>query len=258
MNNNYAYKNDIVHYGSVPPVQVPDISARGGVVFRAAEHATRLLRQLGYTCAIFGSAACFLYGNKRLPNDVDILISTDEDPEVIKRSLVNNNLHFYLVPAKTPGATYKVLWYQCDRLIRVGRREIISTVRTKVDIVVAGTMMLPALSSQSIIVKGAFPVVPLEVLLLHKLQGLFDHVEAPELHKQKKIPVDVEDIQDTLKIAVRSLGGTERAWASAALDFFEKEFQESTVDRVKLFCSVFSECRDDWYQLGFEVDIDDE
>ncbi len=63
--------------GSLPPVQVPDINARGGVVFRAAEHATRLLQELGYTCAIFGSAACFLFGNRRLPN-VCILALVDQ------------------------------------------------------------------------------------------------------------------------------------------------------------------------------------
>ncbi|KAK0231724.1 hypothetical protein EDD85DRAFT_775545 [Armillaria nabsnona] len=250
MSNNNISKNSIVPYGSLPPVQVPDINAGGGVVFQAAEHATRLLQELGYTCAIFGSAACFLYGNERLPNDVDILISTAEDPEVIKLSLVNKNpLHFYLVRAKTPGATYKVLWYRHCQTI--GRR--VFTRKTKVDIVVAGTMMLPSLSLQSIIIKGTFPVVPLEVLILHKLQGFFDHVMAPELHKQRKGPVDVEDIRCTLKIAVRSLTGTERLWALVALDFFEEEFQQLTLDRVKLFCSVFADCRDDWYQLGFEV-----
>ncbi len=187
--------------------------------------------------------------------DVDILVSTDEDPEVVKRSLViKNPLHFYLVRAKTPGATYKVLWYRHCQTI--GRR--VFTRQTKVDIVVAGTMMLPSLSLQSIIIKGTFPVVPLGVLLLHKLQALFDHMTAPELHKQRKGPVDVADIQCILKIAVRSQIGTERLWALVALDFFEEEFQELTIDRVKLFCSAFAECRDDWSQLGFEVDVDDD
>ncbi|KAK0431334.1 hypothetical protein EV421DRAFT_2064802, partial [Armillaria borealis] len=161
MSNNKASENSIVHYGSLPSVQVPDINAGGGVVFQAAEHATRLLQELGYMCAIFGSAACLLYGNRRLPNDVDILVSTADDPEMIKLSLVNKSpLHFYLVRAKTPGATYKVLWYRHSQTI--GRRLISSW---------HGTMMLPSLSLQSIIIKGTFPVVPLEVLLLHKLQG---------------------------------------------------------------------------------------
>ncbi|PBK88098.1 hypothetical protein ARMGADRAFT_937907 [Armillaria gallica] len=228
--------------GALPPVQVPDINARGGVVFQAAEHATRLIQELGYTCAIFGSAACFLYGNKRLPNDVDILVATDEHPEVVKRSLVNKSpLHFYFVRAKTPGATYKVLWYRhCET---IGRRTF--TRQTKVDIVVAGTMMLPFLPLQSIIIKGTFPVVPLEVLLLHKLQGWYDHLMAPELHKHRKETVDVADIRCTLKIAVRSLTGTGRLWALVALDFFEEEFQQLTLDRVKLFCSGFVDCRDD-------------
>ncbi len=49
-------------------LKVPAIGAKGGVVFQAAVDATRLLRDSGYSCAIFGSAACYLYGNQRLPN----------------------------------------------------------------------------------------------------------------------------------------------------------------------------------------------
>ncbi|KAK0231739.1 hypothetical protein EDD85DRAFT_775433 [Armillaria nabsnona] len=236
--------------GHTPPVQIPAIGAKGGVVFQAAVDAIRLLRDSAYPCAIFGSAACYLYGNERLPNDVDILVSSEAEAEVIKGYLVNRDtLHFYLKKARTPGATYRVLWYR--QRLDIGGKVV--TRQSKVDIVMAGTMMLPFLSSRSTIVKEALPLVPLEVLLLHKLQGWHDHMMAPEPHKQKKQTVDVADVRRTLKIVLQSLTGTERSWARVALSFFQEEFQHLTMDRVKLYCSAFPDCRDDWYQLGFEV-----
>ncbi|KAK0431811.1 hypothetical protein EV421DRAFT_1852111 [Armillaria borealis] len=206
-------------------------------LFQAAADAVRLLRNSGYPCAIFGSAACYLYGNQRLPNacipslDVDILVSSSAEAEVIKDTLVNQDpLHFYLKRARTPGATYQVLWYR--QRLDIGDKDI--TRQSKVDI-------------------EALPLVPLEVLLLHKLQGWHDHSIAPEPHKRRKQTADIADIRCTLKIVLRSLTGAERSWARVALSFFQEEFQHLTMDRVKLFCSAFPDCRDNWYQLGFEV-----
>ncbi len=54
--------------GHTPPVQIPAIGAEGGVVFQAAIDAISLLQDSVYPCAIFGSAACYLYGNERPPN----------------------------------------------------------------------------------------------------------------------------------------------------------------------------------------------
>ncbi|KAK0431810.1 hypothetical protein EV421DRAFT_1911519 [Armillaria borealis] len=85
------------------------------------------------------------------------------------------------------------------------------------------------------------------------IMGWHDHMTAPEPHKQRKQTVDVADVRRTLKIVLRSLTGIERSWAPVALSFFREEFQHLTMDRVKLFCSAFPDCRDDWYQLGFEV-----
>ncbi|KAK0430071.1 hypothetical protein EV421DRAFT_1938148 [Armillaria borealis] len=209
-----------------------------------------LLQDSSYSCAIFGSAACYLYGNKRRPNDVDILVSSSEEAEVVKRSLVNQDpLHFYFRRAKTLGATYQVLWYQ--QQLNIGERVVCRC--TKVDIVMAGTMMLPFLSSRSAIVKNGLPLVPLEVLLLHKLQGWHDHMTASEPHKQRKQTTDVADIRCLLQIILQSLTGNERSWALVALSFFEEQFQRLTMDRVKHFCSAFADCQNDWYQLGFEV-----
>ncbi|KAK0431809.1 hypothetical protein EV421DRAFT_1925510, partial [Armillaria borealis] len=216
------------------------------VVFQAAVDAIRLLRDSAYPCAIFGSAACYLYGNERLPNAC-ILLSLLTLFELMLYCRTPSPL--YLKKARTPGATYRVLWYRHRQ--DIGERTV--TRQSKVDIVMAGTMMLPFLSSRSTIVKEALPLVPLEVLLLHKLQGWHDHMTAPEPHKQKKQTVDVADVRRTLEIVLRSLTGSERSWARVALSFFREEFQHLTEDRVKLFCSAFPDCRDNWYQLGFEV-----
>ncbi|KAK0491957.1 hypothetical protein EDD18DRAFT_530548 [Armillaria luteobubalina] len=236
--------------GPTPTVRIPAIGEKGSIVFQGALDATRVLQDSGYSCAIFGSAACYPYGNKRHPKDVDILVSSSADAEVVKARMVKRlPVHFSLVKAQTPGATYKILWYRYHHI--TGGR-IVSR-QTKVDIVMAGAMMLPFLSSKSAVTKESLPVVPLEVLLLHKLQGWHAHLTAPEPYKQRKQTADVVDIRRILKIVLQCLTGTERSWARVALSFFQDAFQHLTMDRVKLFCSAFPDCRDDWYQLGFEV-----
>ncbi|KAK0190127.1 hypothetical protein F5146DRAFT_931472 [Armillaria mellea] len=204
---------------------------KGGIVFQAALDATRVLRDSGYSCAIFGSTACYLYGNERRPNDVDILVSSSADAEVVKARMVERlPVHFSLVKAETPGAAYKILWYRYHQSIG----GMIVSRQTKVDIVMAGAIMLPFLSSRSTVMKESLPIVPLEVLLLHKLQGWHDHITATEPHKQRKQHTDVMGIRCTLKIVLQSLTGSERSWARVALSFFQEEFQRLTMDRVKL------------------------
>ncbi|KAK0491953.1 hypothetical protein EDD18DRAFT_1080231 [Armillaria luteobubalina] len=236
--------------GPTPTVRIPTHRG-GGIVFKAAVDATRLLQNSGYSCAIFGSAACYLYGNTRHPNDVDILVSSSENAELIKLCLVNQDpMHFYLKKARKPEAKYQVLRYK--RRLTIGQWKVRKDI--KVDILTpGGKMMLPFLSSRSAIVKNGLPLVPLEVLLLHKLQGWHHHIKAREWYKRKKQTADVADIRCILKIVLRSLTGNERSWASVALSCFQKRFRRLTVQRVKKFCSNFSDCRDDWYQLGFEV-----
>ncbi|KAK0209836.1 hypothetical protein IW262DRAFT_1415562 [Armillaria fumosa] len=243
--------------GPTPTVRIPTIRREGGMVFKAvmvfkaAVDATRLLQNPGYSCAIFGSAACYLYGNTRHPNDIDILVSSSENAELIKLYLVNQDpIHFYLKKARKPEATYQVLRYK--RRLTIERRRVYRDI--KVDILTpGGDMMLPFLSSRLAVVKNGLPLVPLEVLLLHKLQGWHNHIKARERYKREKQTADVADIRCILKIVLRSLTGNERSWASVALSFFQEEFQRLTVETVKKFCSRFSDCRDDWYRLGFEV-----
>ncbi|KAK0485516.1 hypothetical protein EDD18DRAFT_1047136, partial [Armillaria luteobubalina] len=135
-------------------------------VFHAANEVTRIFREAQYTFAILGSTACYLYGNGCMPNDIDIIMSLHTcDLELMKTFLVTKNSnHFYLVDAKTPGATWKVLWYHNHGL--KGKLE-----KTKVDILKPGVLHLPMIFSEAIVNKQGLPVVPMSILLPHKLQG---------------------------------------------------------------------------------------
>jgi hypothetical protein len=48
----------------------------------AAQAAAKTLHELGFSCAIFGSFACKLYGNNRIPNVSPIYLSPYLDANV--------------------------------------------------------------------------------------------------------------------------------------------------------------------------------
>ncbi|KAK0472576.1 hypothetical protein IW261DRAFT_1343383 [Armillaria novae-zelandiae] len=230
----------------------PAIPTRGfrAVVFRAAKEVTRILHEAEYTVAILGSTACYLYGNGRLPNDVDILVSSHHcDPEKLKELLVTTNrTRFYLVDAKTPGATWKVLWYR-DRGVD-GKFD-----KTKVDILTPGVLHLPMIFSETIVEKQGLPVVPMSILLLHKLQGWRDNMESEEPRLWRKHDADVGDICSLLRILFEGMGGEEkknsRHWKRFALERFDEEFRDATEYRVAWFCRQYPAFRDMWQELGW-------
>ncbi|KAK0431444.1 hypothetical protein EV421DRAFT_1743113 [Armillaria borealis] len=160
----------MVDWNNTPPKTsiIPAIPSYGddAVVFQAARAATRILGAQGYTFAIFGSLACYLYGSSRVLNDVDIVISSYTcDPEEIKVLLVAANpALFYLVH---------------DREMK----------KVKVDILRAGTLQLPKLFSETIVEKQGLPVVPMSVLL-HKLKGWKNNMDSTEWRHQRKYSSD--------------------------------------------------------------------
>ncbi|KAK0492389.1 hypothetical protein EDD18DRAFT_1079881 [Armillaria luteobubalina] len=219
------------------------------IVFRAAEEVTRILRQAGYTFAIIGSTACYLYGNERRPNDIDIVISSHAcDLEFLKSLVaIYNPVNFGLVDAKTPGATRQVLWYQ-DYVD--GRLE-----KTKVDILKPGILNLPMIFSEAIVDKQGLPVVPMSILLLHKLQGWKDNMDSDIPRLRNKCDADAGDIFSLLEIIIESMGLKERQnsvhWKQFALDRFDEEFRGNTERRVRLFCSIYPQYREMWKKLGW-------
>ncbi|KAK0452190.1 uncharacterized protein EV420DRAFT_695677 [Desarmillaria tabescens] len=230
----------------------PLIPAQGpqAVVFRAAKEVTCILRDAGYTFAIMGSLACYLYGNERLPNDVDILISSRTcDLEPLKKFLVTQNPdHFYLVNAKSPRAKFKVLWYHDHG--RDGKLE-----RTKVDIMKPGVMQLPMIFSETIVDKQGLPVVPMSILLLHKLRGWEDNMKSPKPHLRRKHDANVGDIGSLLRIVTEGMGKQEKRnsmrWKKFALERFSRGFRDGTKRRVNLFSERNPEYGDMWKELGW-------
>ncbi|SJL15575.1 uncharacterized protein ARMOST_19076 [Armillaria ostoyae] len=229
----------------------PVIPTRGprAVVFRAAKELTRILREGGYTFAILGSTACYLYENDRLPNDIDIMILSHTcDLELLKENLATQKPNcFQLVDAKTPGATWKVLWYH-DYV--EGKLE-----KTKVDILKPGLLHLPMIFSEAIVEKQGLPVVPMGILLLHKLQGWKDNMDSGLPRLRSKQDADAGDIFSLLRIIIKGMSALERKnsthWKQFALERFNEEFRGETERRVRLFCSIFPQYRDMWRKLGW-------
>ncbi|KAI0347956.1 hypothetical protein BDW22DRAFT_36981 [Trametopsis cervina] len=152
----------------------------------------------GLKCVLVGGVACALYGNSRTPTDVDLVILTSVyDPERLKELLVQRDSTFYLRPARTFGATYKVLW---ARLVPYAYQPYNSC---KVDILVPGIMNIPDVPTKHILSIDDYPVMPMIPLLLLKLQAWEDHRNAVKDYLRDKQWQDVRDINEMLDIAAR-------------------------------------------------------
>lgn len=178
-----------------------------------ATKAVAIYESLGFSCCLFGSAGCALYGTSRTPNvrgpsvvlvrrahamvlpqDVDIVVMTSEyDTEYLKRLLTTHaSTTFYLRPSKAPGATYKVLFARLGT--KYSRRSC------KVDILIPGILDIPHVDRHRIVRVNDLPVIPLIVLLLLKLKGWSDHRASSRSDFQQKQYVDVRDINQLLMI----------------------------------------------------------
>ncbi|TFK18602.1 hypothetical protein FA15DRAFT_675153 [Coprinopsis marcescibilis] len=211
------------------------------------------LRDLGFRCALFGSMACQLYGNTRLPEDLDVLVlpppGTIVDQETVKKELVNRNNQFFMKRSKDPEATYRVLFH------RVSPTAVLppnfTTRECKVDVLLPGTMSLPYLSEGEVNEVDGLPVVPALVLLLQKLQGWDDHLRCVETHKYRKHVVDAEDVKELLggvgEMPVRMF----RPWSEK--EAMGEEFVRASGERVERFSRRFPETMECWKALGFQI-----
>ncbi|KAG6863048.1 hypothetical protein C0991_008570, partial [Blastosporella zonata] len=137
--------------------------------------------------------ACRLYGSPRLPNDVDVLIlqpNAAQTQERIKAELVAHRPdNFFLRAAKDSSATYQILYYRPSPDPSSTRKETI-----KIDILLPGVMNLPSLEPSNVVTHAGLPIVPYQVLLLHKLQAWDDHRLSGEERYMKKVPIDAKDV----------------------------------------------------------------
>ncbi|KAM6501388.1 hypothetical protein JOM56_004402 [Amanita muscaria] len=237
-------------------IQDPKVDASQLEVARqAAVSVTTVLQNLGIHCALIGGMACSLYGNNRVPKDVDILALPQRSAsktlhnitaEELKRLLVHRDpVRFFLRDAQDPS--YKILWYKRPLGIQCSINEC------KVDIVLPGILHLPNLRLDQLRVDEIhhLPVIPFSLLLLQKLQAWDDRVNAVEPYKRARQVLDASDVQALLSLPQVVSLRFSRPWNDESL--FSKEFQAKTKERVKKYSIAFPTQAQPWRLLGFEV-----
>lgn len=214
-------------------------------ILDATEAAVRVFEARDMPICAVGGLACKLLGNPRTPNDTDLLVlNTSFTQEQIKAILVNGNSKFYLVPARDPRATFKVLWYRTD-----------SDTRIKVDLLQPGIMSIPNISPSEIEYKETqgsilsatrtrIPNAPFGLVLLLKLQAWEQHRESLESRFREKQYTDSRDINFMLPIAVAD---------TVKFDSLPEEFLGEARRRVILYTQTYPESDEQWRRLGFKT-----
>ncbi|KAI0325837.1 hypothetical protein GY45DRAFT_1329788 [Cubamyces sp. BRFM 1775] len=212
-------------------------------ILEIADQAVDIFRNRRLRCCLFGSTACHLFGVSRTPNDIDLVVFTNQyDAEELKEILVEEDSDFYLVPSRNPRASYSVLW--C-RLRSSGRRRR----KCKVDILVPPTLNIPNVPGRRIKIISDLPVMPLIPLLLLKLQGWYDHRESHREDMQEKQYVDVDDISELLQIAI-DRGQDVR---QDNLGWLPERMREDAQGHVWDFVEEYPNMADNWTMVGFDA-----
>ena len=186
--------------------------------------------------------------------DLDILcLGSPWDVETLKMIVTTTNPSFYLIPSKTPGATYKVLWY------RIGAYY---SRRCKIDLLFPGTMNIPSVPVSSIdhpavegVVAaggspppGTIPCAPFTLVFLLKLQAWAQHLDSDVLRFRLKANTDASDLKTMLPIARRKGVDIRRREG-----YLPRSFLASATPRAKRFVGEWPETLRDWRALGFSV-----
>ncbi|KAJ6529228.1 hypothetical protein B0H19DRAFT_1214535 [Mycena capillaripes] len=210
-------------------------------VERVARATVTALLSAGIRSCLVGGMACSIYGNSRVPGDVDIVCLTDKYTQAeLKAILVAKDPNFYTVASKDLFATYRVLWY------RIGFR------RCKVDVLSPGIMNIPAVPVPRIAYRKSrsdLPLMPFLPLLLLKLQAWMDHREADKLYLRAKQHVDVRDIGELLELAV----GKYNVDLKQDGKWLPESFVRAAATRVKAYVRSFPDSAELWRDIGFGV-----
>ncbi|KDR66501.1 hypothetical protein GALMADRAFT_1156181 [Galerina marginata CBS 339.88] len=245
---------DHTSWSPSPPEVKTAAQFRTEVITLVAKKVVDILHNLGIESALFGSLACYLYGNERPPNDIDIIafppVGRFMTAEWLKQAISNGDPeNFCLEAAKNPHATYKVLYFL------VGGELAPSCTfhkdKCKIDVLLPGTLHLPCLSNYNIKWKGGLPVVPFSVLLLQKLQGWDDHRRMPEPYKFEKHVTDASDVQSLLKLEHVVALRFSQPWTDRVL--FSEEFINLTMSRVRDFAINYPASAGEWVRIGFNI-----
>ncbi|THH15144.1 hypothetical protein EW146_g5288 [Bondarzewia mesenterica] len=220
-------------------------------VYITAKRVCRIITAAGYDSVLFGSLASYLYGNRRVPRDVDVLVmpypspNLPRDPDGIKDLIIRKQVefpelaqigHFFIIVSRHRFKPHRDLWFMCRS---TGRQEV-----CKIDIAVPGMMSLPPIPQSGMkwltaeiecanVEWGIFCVAPISVVLLSLLFAWDEH------GKKGAAYVDYVDI--LILIGCRSrrrdiktslaMESTKGIWA-----LFDSEFQRETRKRVVRFC----------------------
>lgn len=156
----------------------------------------------------------------------------------MKRRVVAANPSFYLVAAKTPGATYRVLWYRNS-----------SARRCKVDLLFPGIMDIPPVPIEDIDnPEQGKPCAPFALVFLLKLQAWAQHRDSEELRFRVKSSTDALDLRTMLPIAHTKGFSIRRKEA-----YLPPPFVAPAASRVKRFVQEWPETLHGWRALGFRV-----
>ncbi|KIL64856.1 hypothetical protein M378DRAFT_178612 [Amanita muscaria Koide BX008] len=210
-------------------------------VRRVARRTVEALKANGYTCCLFGSAACSMIGGNdasRVPNDLDIVVFTNDDLELIKKSLEDKHDRFFLKDGK--NGPYKVLWYSICWSPELN---------IKVDILKPGKDLLgiPRIPSNAISFYHCnIPVMPFLPLLILKVQGWRDHRVSRKPWYRKKMPQDKGDIERLLSMVDDGDDLRNYMW-------LEKWFMKNANKLVKAYVCKFPESSETWRSIGFDV-----
>ncbi|KNZ76797.1 hypothetical protein J132_08708 [Termitomyces sp. J132] len=232
-----------------PPLAEP---TRIQMVIMAANHSVRLLSKCGWCSTVFGSLACFLYGNDRVPNDVDLLILGPSSGNMFTIEDLKQNLvvldpyHFFTTPSQDEQATYRILWYRLtDGPIQTTKTSC------KIDLLLPGVMNFPNFPPSLIHWDEGLPLIPFSLLLLQKLQAWDDHRRSKNAIEWQRQRTDMEDLVGLTGLSAFVPLTYSRPWSNTTL--FSPEFQKLTKERVNDYCTLFPSSASAWRSLGFEV-----
>lgn len=177
------------------------------------------------------------------------------DIEELKERLVRSDPNFYLVPARNPGNTFQVLWYQLPG--RDGQSSSGSR-RCKVDILLTGSepLAIPFIPPDRIKYhpsgsarQSQIPLLPLLPLILLKVQGWLDHRDDDLRPWMKsKVPQDEQDLRRLLELAYNSENFTRM---KEDLGWLEGWFVNKAETWVKKYVDEWEDSALDWAVLGF-------
>ena len=160
------------------------------------------------------------------------------DPEELKRRVAAAHPSFYLISSRTPGATWKVLWYRANP----GRS-------CKVDLLLPGVMDIPSVPIGDIeYPEQGKPCAPFALVFLSKIHAWVQHRDAEEMRFRAKARTDARDLIKMLPIAI-----------TKGLSIQNKEAHlspllvASATSGVPKFVEERPETLDGWRAFGFSV-----